>query len=246
MTTTLADDDPRHGTYNGYSNLKCRCDPCTAANTKNCAEQRHKRAANGPPCTYCNDEGQYAKGLCSKCYARALNNQERDPTPLIPRPVTDEELALAIDMYDQGHSMNDILAATREMVMKELRATGRTTKLRRDEVDQRITELHAQGLIQREIGNLIGMSVPGVSRCMKRLGLKPHNPPGNRHSGERKATKTRRDKVQALAVTSTPLEIAAMLDVTISVVRGDLAARGVTAVRQPYGTGDKCGTGPDQ
>jgi hypothetical protein len=24
-------DDPRHGTANGYSNLKCRCAPCTAA-----------------------------------------------------------------------------------------------------------------------------------------------------------------------------------------------------------------------
>jgi hypothetical protein len=24
-------NDPRHGTANGYSNLKCRCDGCTAA-----------------------------------------------------------------------------------------------------------------------------------------------------------------------------------------------------------------------
>lgn len=30
----LADDDPRHGTINGYNNLKCRCDLCRDANTK--------------------------------------------------------------------------------------------------------------------------------------------------------------------------------------------------------------------
>lgn len=26
-------EDPRHGTTNGYGNLECRCEPCTAANT---------------------------------------------------------------------------------------------------------------------------------------------------------------------------------------------------------------------
>ena len=28
----LDDDDPRHGSVNGYNNLKCRCDECRAAN----------------------------------------------------------------------------------------------------------------------------------------------------------------------------------------------------------------------
>ena len=27
----LAPDDPRHGTVNGYSNLKCRCSECRSA-----------------------------------------------------------------------------------------------------------------------------------------------------------------------------------------------------------------------
>ena len=27
----LAPDDPRHGTFNGYCNLKCRCAPCREA-----------------------------------------------------------------------------------------------------------------------------------------------------------------------------------------------------------------------
>lgn len=30
--TALPDDDPRHGTANGYGNLKCRCDRCREAN----------------------------------------------------------------------------------------------------------------------------------------------------------------------------------------------------------------------
>ena len=28
----LSDDDSRHGTWNGYNNLACRCAPCTEAN----------------------------------------------------------------------------------------------------------------------------------------------------------------------------------------------------------------------
>ncbi len=33
---SFADDpvDPRHGTVNGYSNLRCRCDRCRAAQTE--------------------------------------------------------------------------------------------------------------------------------------------------------------------------------------------------------------------
>lgn len=29
----LSPDDPRHGTTNGYSNYKCRCDKCTKAHS---------------------------------------------------------------------------------------------------------------------------------------------------------------------------------------------------------------------
>lgn len=31
----LAPDDPRHGTANGYGNLRCRCDACREAHRKN-------------------------------------------------------------------------------------------------------------------------------------------------------------------------------------------------------------------
>ena len=30
----MKSDDPRHGTVNGYVNLRCRCAPCTAAHTE--------------------------------------------------------------------------------------------------------------------------------------------------------------------------------------------------------------------
>lgn len=34
-------DDPRHGTENGYGNLRCRCQPCRDAHT---AKNKRKRA----------------------------------------------------------------------------------------------------------------------------------------------------------------------------------------------------------
>lgn len=36
-------DDPRHGTINGYNNLKCRCDRCRAANTEAVRKWREER-----------------------------------------------------------------------------------------------------------------------------------------------------------------------------------------------------------
>jgi hypothetical protein len=47
------DGDPRHGTYNGYRNLSCRCDDCRAANTAyhgaraDLAKYRDKLTAQG-------------------------------------------------------------------------------------------------------------------------------------------------------------------------------------------------------
>jgi hypothetical protein len=42
-------DDPRHGTTNGYTNLRCRCDPCRAAHAANVRRQRAQRALQEPP-----------------------------------------------------------------------------------------------------------------------------------------------------------------------------------------------------
>lgn len=48
---TLAPDDPRHGTVNGYVNRKCRCAACRAANTESTRILRARRVertrANG-------------------------------------------------------------------------------------------------------------------------------------------------------------------------------------------------------
>ncbi len=45
----LEADDPRHGTVNGYSNLKCRCVPCRGAWTAFCKEARLRRAGRLAP-----------------------------------------------------------------------------------------------------------------------------------------------------------------------------------------------------
>lgn len=41
----LPDGDPRHGTYNGYNNFKCKCGPCTEANAKAAADYKARRRA---------------------------------------------------------------------------------------------------------------------------------------------------------------------------------------------------------
>jgi hypothetical protein len=41
----LPDGDPRHGTSNGYSGCKCKCDDCTRAKTAAHADYRARRRA---------------------------------------------------------------------------------------------------------------------------------------------------------------------------------------------------------
>jgi hypothetical protein len=43
--TPLADNDPRHGTENAYTNFACRCDRCRAAKKAHDAEYRARRKA---------------------------------------------------------------------------------------------------------------------------------------------------------------------------------------------------------
>ena len=39
--SAMTADDPRHGTANGYGNLKCRCQECRAAHARKARDQRH-------------------------------------------------------------------------------------------------------------------------------------------------------------------------------------------------------------
>lgn len=41
--SSLAFDDPRHGTYNGYRNLQCRCERCREANRLQMLDYRGRR-----------------------------------------------------------------------------------------------------------------------------------------------------------------------------------------------------------
>lgn len=43
----LSPDDPRHGTQNGYGNLKCRCEPCKKANTNYLRGRQTKLGVGG-------------------------------------------------------------------------------------------------------------------------------------------------------------------------------------------------------
>ena len=52
MTTrariTPGDGDPRHGTPNGYKNLRCRCGPCQKAHREDAAAERRRRTPPPP------------------------------------------------------------------------------------------------------------------------------------------------------------------------------------------------------
>lgn len=63
----LDPDDPRHGTENGYNNGGCRCVLCRRAHTEYTYQKLAKRAEKLGLCTNCEENGQYAKGLCRRC-----------------------------------------------------------------------------------------------------------------------------------------------------------------------------------
>lgn len=45
----LPPDDPRHGTSNGYGNLRCRCEACRRGNRLQHAEYMSRVRASGQP-----------------------------------------------------------------------------------------------------------------------------------------------------------------------------------------------------
>jgi hypothetical protein len=65
------DGDPRHGTRNGYTNLRCRCERCTVAASRYFAGYMPGRGERLGPCEEraCG-RPQYALGLCKACYER--------------------------------------------------------------------------------------------------------------------------------------------------------------------------------
>lgn len=66
-------DDPRHGSDNGYSNGRCRCDLCTAAHARYQAGLRHRaqeRLAAMPrprTCPFCGRPNDLAGGVRPFC-----------------------------------------------------------------------------------------------------------------------------------------------------------------------------------
>ncbi len=68
------DGDPRHGTANGYKNLRCRCDDCREAATAYLREQTAVPCAAG--CGR-NVWGRYRPGaMCRTCIAEAMRTAE--------------------------------------------------------------------------------------------------------------------------------------------------------------------------
>jgi hypothetical protein len=85
--TDLAPDDPRHGTVNGYTNLRCHCQPCKDAFAGYVRKRRAERRAgevpptvqHGLPSTYSNWRCQCRP--CLDAHAaemRAYNHAQRE------------------------------------------------------------------------------------------------------------------------------------------------------------------------
>jgi hypothetical protein len=49
---SLAPDDPRHGTYNGYNNLLCRCNRCRKAAADHMRHYTHRTGRRRPMSIY--------------------------------------------------------------------------------------------------------------------------------------------------------------------------------------------------
>jgi len=99
MTEPLPADDPRHGTTNGYTNLRCRCERCCAAQTAYFRERgtgpyKHDRCPRcGWPkyavaklCRECRDakreaphgtEARYKRCHCDACRAAAAAGRRK-------------------------------------------------------------------------------------------------------------------------------------------------------------------------
>lgn len=70
-------EDPRHGTQNGYVNLRCRCDRCRAANTDYCRELKAARASRIVPERLHGTVNAYSNYRCRCSQCRAAYNESR-------------------------------------------------------------------------------------------------------------------------------------------------------------------------
>lgn len=69
---SAGDGDPRHGTVNGYGNLKCRCPECKAANTARLKEYREAnpevvRQANAKRRTQLHEQARNVLSIAASC-----------------------------------------------------------------------------------------------------------------------------------------------------------------------------------
>lgn len=83
MTAVLAEVDPRHGTVNGYTNLRCRCESCRAIWTAVTRARRSQRPPLAPDDPRHGTDNGYVnfKCRCKDCraahatYTRALRRR---------------------------------------------------------------------------------------------------------------------------------------------------------------------------
>jgi len=103
-------EDPRHGTQNGYANLRCRCDRCRAANTDYCRDLRTARASRIVPERLHGTVNAYSNYRCRCSQCRAAYNESRRTGR--SRSLQTRELAEKMyEDYRSGMSISDVASA---------------------------------------------------------------------------------------------------------------------------------------
>lgn len=103
-------DDPRHGTQNGYANLRCRCGRCRVANTSYCRELKRVRAGRAIPKGLHGSVNAYTNYSCRCRECRDAYNKSRrtgDPRQRHTRELVDK----MYEDYASGMSINEVAAA---------------------------------------------------------------------------------------------------------------------------------------
>jgi hypothetical protein len=74
----MTPDDPRHGTVNGYTNLKCRCKSCRRAWADAAIRKRKARASrlSATPVEH-GTESTYTNWACRCAECRAAGNAQK-------------------------------------------------------------------------------------------------------------------------------------------------------------------------
>lgn len=101
--------DPRHGTQNGYTNLRCRCSKCRASNAAYCNELKLRRSSRTVPDRLHGTVNAYTNYLC-RCPDCRMAYRDSRRTPETRPNQTRESIAQMYKDYLAGLTTQEVAA----------------------------------------------------------------------------------------------------------------------------------------